>query len=167
MCVVAPLVPSSSINTPTNERTNGWLCLAGWTANRRLSVRALTSERALVLARSRLYRYFCSGLSFLSGVPLLHPTMVYLKCHEGEGVHTHAPVCNAQSDVSQQAVTGFTPALLPNRLRIYAVYVHTYAYTQRRARWDIHAFVHTCARVYVHHECSQRYAQVLARRTHA
>lgn len=73
--------------------------------------------RSRARACSRLYRDFCSGLSFLcllppaplhSPPPPLHPTMVYLKCHEGEG---GAGACaRAPPDVGQQAVTGLAPA---------------------------------------------------------
>lgn len=50
---------------------------------------------------------------------------------------------NAQSDVGQQAVTGFTPAVLPNRLRIY---VYTRIYTRVHVRVHI-ASSPVCARV--------------------
>jgi len=50
-------------------------------------------------------------------------------------------VCNAQSDVGQQAVTGFTPAVLPNRLRIcFRICMRIWAHTLARE----------CTRAYVY-----------------
>lgn len=90
----APLALSRSINTPTDKLP------LDQSTRERTSARArglaCSLARSLAPARSPLYRYFCSGLSFLSGAPLLHPTMVYLKCHGGEGVHAHAHVQSSE-----------------------------------------------------------------------
>lgn len=53
---------------------------------------------------------------------------------------------NAQSDVGQQAVTGFTPAVLPNRLRIYVtrMYIHAYTCMRIHVRIYIHIRVYMC-----------------------
>ena len=83
------------------------------------------NERAYGRARARspLYQYFCSGLSFLSDAPLLHPTMVYLKCHGGEGVHAHA-----HAQCSERCwPTGWLRALHRLCCQTAYVYVHVYA----------------------------------------
>lgn len=122
----APLVLSRSINTPTDklslDQSTGELTSAR--ARKRARVHSLAP------ARSPLYRYFCSGLSFLSGAPLLHPTMVYLKCHGGEGVHAHA-----HAQCSKRCwPTGWLRALYRPCCQTAYIYVR----------------VHACARLHVH-----------------
>lgn len=55
---------------------------------------------------------------------------------------------NAQSDVGQQAVTGFTPAVLPNRLRIYVA--RTYTRVHVRVHMVSFASVRSSARVHIY-----------------
>lgn len=111
-------------------------------------VRACVLARSLARAsaRSPLYRYFCSGLSFLSGAPLLHPTMVYLKCHGGEGVHAHAHAQCSEPDVGQQAGYGLYTGRVAKPLTYTCapcmctrVHVHTASHRSTQ--------VCTCARV--------------------
>lgn len=140
-CVFAPLVLSRSINTPTSK-----LLLDQSTSECMAARTRARSFGSFTLARSPLYRYFCSGLSFLSGAPLLHPTMVYLKCHGGEGVHAHA---HAQSDVGQQAGYGLYTGRVAKPLTYTCNVLHVHAYA--------------CARLYM---CKPTGTQVCARGTH-
>jgi len=135
---ISSLVLSRSINTLTGK-------LPLDQSTRQCARARACVARSLAPARSSLYRYFCSGLSFLSGAPLLHPTMVYLKCHGGEGVHAHA-----HAQCSERCwPTGWLRALHRPCCQTAYVYVR----------------VHACARVHVH-TASHQSTQVCTRAQH-
>lgn len=96
-------------------------------------------------ARSRLYRYFCSGLSFLFGAPLLHPTIVYLKCHEGEGVHGHARV-QCSERCWPTGCYGLYTGRVAKPLTYMSAYVCVYA--RIFARMHTHTHTHVCMYTY-------------------
>lgn len=115
--------------------------------------------RSLAPARSSLYRYFCSGLSFLSGAPLLHPTMVYLKCHGGEGVHAHAHAQCSESDVGQQAGYGLYTGRVAKPLTYTCMCTRACAYRKPPE----HASMHVRARTYTHTQVRTHSTAILRR----
>jgi len=129
--VFAPLVLSRSINTPRQANCR-------WT-NRRASVRPRARARSLAPARSPLYRYFCSGLSFLSGAPLLHHGLFKVSRRRRRA---RACAC-AMLDVGQQAGYGL--------------------YTDRVAKPLTYMFTYACARVVHVHTASQQARSMRAR----
>lgn len=115
--------------------------------------------RSLAPARSPLYRYFCSGLSFLSGAPLLHPTMVYLKCHGGEGVHAHA-----HAQCSERCwPTGWLRALHRPCCQTAYVYVQRACMCTRACAYRKPAGTQVCARAHTHAHARTHSTAILRR----
>lgn len=74
------------------------------------------------------------------GAPLLHPTIVYLKCHEGEGVHGHARV-----QCSERCWPTGCYELYTGRVAKPLTYIFAYVcvYARIFARMHTHIYTHT------------------------